>query len=86
MFTNSKDLKGLVIRATDGEIGEVQQLYFDDQSWTVRYLVVDTGRMAQRTSGFDLADVYRRSRLAVEADGRRSYEKPGGARSRCRSS
>lgn len=43
MFTNSKDLKGLVIRATDGEIGKVEQLYFDDRTWTVRYLVVDTG-------------------------------------------
>ena len=43
MFTNSKDLKGLVIRATDGELGTVDQLYFDDQSWAIRYLTVETG-------------------------------------------
>lgn len=43
MFTNTKDLKGLVIRATDGEIGTVRHLYFDDHSWAVRYLTVETG-------------------------------------------
>jgi hypothetical protein len=37
------DLKGYSIRATDGEIGQVEDFYFDDQHWTVRYLVVDTG-------------------------------------------
>ena len=43
MLTNNKNLKGLVIRATDGEIGTVDQLYFDDQIWAIRYLTVDTG-------------------------------------------
>jgi hypothetical protein len=43
MLTNNKDLKGLVIRATDGEIGTVDQLYFDDQLWAIRYLTVNTG-------------------------------------------
>jgi hypothetical protein len=43
MFTTSKDLKGLVIRATDGELGTVNELYFDDVTWAVRYLTVETG-------------------------------------------
>lgn len=43
MLTNNKNLQGLVIRATDGEIGTVDQLYFDDQVWAIRYLTVDTG-------------------------------------------
>jgi hypothetical protein len=43
MLTNAKYLKGLVIRATDGELGTVDQLYFDDETWTIRYLTVDTG-------------------------------------------
>jgi hypothetical protein len=43
MLTNNKNLKGLVIRATDGEIGTVDQLYFDDQVWAIRYLTVETG-------------------------------------------
>ena len=40
---NAKDLLGYAIRATDGNIGTVADLYFDDERWAVRYLVVDTG-------------------------------------------
>jgi hypothetical protein len=29
--------------ASDGEIGHINDFYFDDQNWAVRYLVVDTG-------------------------------------------
>ena len=43
MLANTTHLKGLVIRATDGEIGTVDQLYFDDESWAIRYLTVKTG-------------------------------------------
>jgi uncharacterized protein YrrD len=37
------DLTGYALRATDGDIGKVKDLYFDDEQWVVRYLVVDTG-------------------------------------------
>jgi uncharacterized protein YrrD len=43
MLRTAGELKGVTIEATDGDIGSVQDLYFDDQTWTVRYLVVDTG-------------------------------------------
>jgi uncharacterized protein YrrD len=43
MLTNVNHIKGLVIRATDGEIGTVDQLYFDDETWAIRYLTVATG-------------------------------------------
>lgn len=43
MLTNAKRLKGLVIRATDGELGTVDQLYFDDETWAIRYFTVETG-------------------------------------------
>jgi hypothetical protein len=36
--------QGLTIGATDGDIGQVDDLYFDDESWTVRFLAVDTSR------------------------------------------
>lgn len=36
-------LLGVRIAATDGDIGHVQEAYFDDQAWAIRYLVVDTG-------------------------------------------
>jgi hypothetical protein len=37
------ETKNFALAASDGEIGKVKELYFDDQSWTARYLVVDTG-------------------------------------------
>jgi hypothetical protein len=36
-------LRGYAIRARDGDIGKVDDFLFDDQSWAIRYLVVDTG-------------------------------------------
>jgi uncharacterized protein YrrD len=43
MLTNTARLKGFGIQATDGELGTVDQLYFDDKTWVIRYLVVETG-------------------------------------------
>ena len=43
MLIGASELMSHTILATDGEIGSVQDLYFDDAHWTVRYLVVDTG-------------------------------------------
>lgn len=38
-----RELEGYTIKATDGDIGRVVDFYFDDQNWSVRYLVADTG-------------------------------------------
>jgi hypothetical protein len=43
MLRRFTDLGRYTIGASDGDIGRVEDLYFDDLSWTVRYLVVDTG-------------------------------------------
>jgi uncharacterized protein YrrD len=43
MLRNVRDLMGYAIHATDGVIGHVDDLYFDDEGWAIRYLVVDTG-------------------------------------------
>jgi hypothetical protein len=43
MLYSVADLEGLKLRETDGTIGTVEDFYFDDASWLVRYLVVDTG-------------------------------------------
>jgi uncharacterized protein YrrD len=43
MLHSMKDLEGYTIGALDGTIGRVKDLYFDDQSWVIRYLVVETG-------------------------------------------
>ncbi len=36
-------VKGYAIEAKDGEIGSVSDLLFDDETWKIRWLVVDTG-------------------------------------------
>jgi sporulation protein YlmC with PRC-barrel domain len=42
-----KDLTGYAIGATDGDLGKVDDFYFDDESWTIRYLVAETGNWLQ---------------------------------------
>lgn len=43
MLRNINDLLGFRIAAKDGDIGTVKDFYFDDEMWTVRYLIVKTG-------------------------------------------
>ncbi len=43
MLRKAHSLIGFKIEATDGEIGHVADFYFDDENWTIRYLIVDTG-------------------------------------------
>jgi hypothetical protein len=43
MLRSSDDLGRMSIHATDGELGHIDEFYFDDSSWTIRYLVARTG-------------------------------------------
>ena len=43
MLRDTKELEHYAIKATDGEIGQVKDFYFDDDGWVIRYLVVETG-------------------------------------------
>jgi len=43
MLCKVKALKGFALKSLDGDIGKVEELYFDDQHWAVRYLVANTG-------------------------------------------
>src|SRR5688500_2716856 len=38
-----KGLENFAVIAIDGDVGTVDEVYFDDEKWAVRYLVVDTG-------------------------------------------
>jgi hypothetical protein len=42
MLRNAKDLQGLTIRAKESEIGAVEQFSFDDETWAIRYVRVNT--------------------------------------------
>jgi uncharacterized protein YrrD len=43
MLRRVEKLYGFVIRAKDGHVGKVDDFYFDDEHWSVRYMVVNTG-------------------------------------------
>jgi len=43
MLYKAKTLKGFLLYSLDGDIGKVEEFYFDDYSWTIRYMVVNTG-------------------------------------------
>ena len=43
MLRSLKELEQYKVNATDGDIGSVADFLLDDERWTVRYLVVETG-------------------------------------------
>ncbi len=43
MLSKAKTLTGYKLESIDGEVGKIKEFYFDDQHWTVRYLVAETG-------------------------------------------
>jgi hypothetical protein len=44
MIRRVGDLQRFTLCATDGDVGEIKDVYFDDERWVIRYLVVDTGQ------------------------------------------
>jgi hypothetical protein len=44
MLNVISSLKGFELKATDGGLGTVSDFLFDDSTWKVRWMVVDTGR------------------------------------------
>jgi sporulation protein YlmC with PRC-barrel domain len=46
---NFSDLFGCTVRAEDGEIGKVHDLFFEEKSWAIQYVVVDLGDWALDT-------------------------------------
>jgi hypothetical protein len=43
-----RELRGDDVAARDGIVGSLEDVYFDDERWAVRYLVVDTGAPGRR--------------------------------------
>jgi hypothetical protein len=48
MLRSLQSLSNSVILAADGEIGKIEQFLFDDEKWSVRYLVVKTAWLMGR--------------------------------------
>lgn len=45
MIRSVKDLHRCTVAARDGDIGRIEDLYFDDQRWVIRYLVVEATQL-----------------------------------------
>jgi hypothetical protein len=43
MLHKTEELRDFALRSTDGKTGTIEDFYFDDRYWTIRYLVVDIG-------------------------------------------
>lgn len=43
MLSKAKTLIGYKLDSRNGEMGKVENFYFDDRHWTIRYLVADSG-------------------------------------------
>lgn len=43
MLRSCKSLEGYSLHAIDGEIGHLKTLHFNDEDWSIKYLVVDLG-------------------------------------------
>lgn len=43
MLIKAKELRGYTLKSLDGDLGKVEEFYFDDKYWTIRYLIADTG-------------------------------------------
>ncbi|MGE0172730.1 MAG: PRC-barrel domain-containing protein [Oligoflexales bacterium] len=44
MAIKFKDFLAYTVHATDGDIGKISDVLFDDRSWSVRYIVLDTSK------------------------------------------
>jgi len=42
MLRNTKDIENYVVGATDGEIVHVQGMLIDEDTWAIRYIIVNT--------------------------------------------
>jgi uncharacterized protein YrrD len=50
MLQRLAPLRAATVHALDGDIGTVEDFYFDDERWTIRYVVVSTGRWLSERS------------------------------------
>jgi uncharacterized protein YrrD len=81
MLDKAKTLKGYKLHTLDGEIGKVEEFYFDDQYWTIRYLVANTGNWLQGTqvliSPYALAAVSREKKyIAIDLTKKQIEDSP----------
>jgi sporulation protein YlmC with PRC-barrel domain len=67
MLFKTKKLEHYKLKTLDGEIGETADFFFDDQHWTIRYLVANTGAWLTKRkvliSPYALAEAFKEEHL-----------------------
>lgn len=58
MLRKTSDLMNFTVQALDGDVGKVDNFYFDDDHWTLRYFVVNTGPWLFRRKVLISPDVF----------------------------
>ena len=55
---STHDVSGHHIQAEDGEIGHVEDFIIDDETWAIRYLIIDTRKLVagKKGPGFTAVD------------------------------
>ena len=51
MYRNLDELRKSPVLSLDGRVGSLEQVFFDDVTWTVRYLIVDLDRAPAEPRG-----------------------------------
>ena len=68
MLIKAKSLYGYKLHSRDAELGKVEEFYFDDKHWTIRYLVAETGNWLSGRevliSPYALGDMTRKRRTS----------------------
>ena len=52
MLYRANELESYALSAVDGQIGRINHFYFDEESWAVRYAVVDSGKRDDPTDNW----------------------------------
>ncbi len=81
MLRNLQEIKSYAIGATDGDFGHVNDLFFDDQSWCIRYFVAQAGSLLLShkvlISPYSIAGAdWEHKRLALHASQRQVKDGP----------
>ena len=53
MLKTLLEMRGYRLSAIDKDLGSVEDFYFDDRLWQIRYLVADTGNWLPGKTGTD---------------------------------
>jgi hypothetical protein len=52
---SAREVMGYYIEATDGDIGHVEDFILDDETWEIRYMVIDTKNLVAGKKSLSIA-------------------------------